>query len=123
MSDMKFCRDCGAQIAKEAEICPKCGIRQMPPPKSAGGTTKQVIEGASDKSRLVVLLLCLFLGGLGVHCFYVGNKKRGIIMLVLDFTIIGIIVSLIMCLLDLIAILSGTFKDGDGNPVLNWSID
>lgn len=27
--DLKFCVDCGAQIHVRAEICPKCGIRQM----------------------------------------------------------------------------------------------
>ena len=119
MSDMKFCRDCGAQIAKEAEICPKCGIRQMPPPKNVGGTNKQVIEGASDKSRMIALILCFFVGWFcGAHNFYVGNAKRGILILLTCLFGIGELIAII----DFIKILSGTFKDGDGNPVLDWNI-
>ena len=118
MSDMKFCRDCGAQIAREAEICPKCGIRQMPAPKS-GTVAHNKIEGASDKSRMVALLLCIFLGGLGVHNFYAGNAKRGVLLILLWLTGFG---ALIIWLIDLTAILSGTFKDGDGNPILDWNI-
>lgn len=30
--DEKFCADCGAIIKAKAEICPKCGVRQMPAP-------------------------------------------------------------------------------------------
>jgi len=33
-SRTKFCMHCGAQIAFEAEICPKCGVRIAPPPRS-----------------------------------------------------------------------------------------
>jgi len=35
----------------------------------------------SPKSRLVALLLCFFLGPLGVHRFYVGKIGTGILML------------------------------------------
>lgn len=30
--DEKFCSDCGEIIKIKAEICPKCGIRQLFPP-------------------------------------------------------------------------------------------
>lgn len=39
------------------------------------------------KSRLVYILLALFLGGLGVHNFYAGRKKQAIIQLVLTITL------------------------------------
>ena len=29
----KYCSSCGEAILKEAEICPKCGVRQQSPPK------------------------------------------------------------------------------------------
>ena len=35
----------------------------------------------SPKSRLVALLLCIFLGGLGIHRFYVGKTGTGILMI------------------------------------------
>ncbi len=31
--DEKFCPDCGEIIKIKAEICPKCGVRQLPPPE------------------------------------------------------------------------------------------
>ena len=33
------------------------------------------------KKRLVALLLCLFLGGLGIHRFYVGITGTGVVWL------------------------------------------
>ncbi len=42
----------------------------------------------SEKSRLVAALLALFLGGLGVHKFYLGYNKAGLIMLIV--TIVGV---------------------------------
>ncbi|MDR2637478.1 MAG: zinc-ribbon domain-containing protein, partial [Zoogloeaceae bacterium] len=30
--DEKFCSECGAIIKAKAEICPKCGVRQMAKP-------------------------------------------------------------------------------------------
>lgn len=33
----------------------------------------------SEKSRLVALLLCLFVGYLGIHRFYVGKTGTGIL--------------------------------------------
>jgi TM2 domain-containing membrane protein YozV len=32
MPEMKFCYKCGEKIFEEAEICPKCGVRQKHPP-------------------------------------------------------------------------------------------
>jgi uncharacterized membrane protein YhaH (DUF805 family) len=39
--DEVFCSSCGAIIKKEAEICPKCGVRQKPAPGSAGSTDEK----------------------------------------------------------------------------------
>ena len=36
----------------------------------------------SDKNWLATLLLCLFLGGIGVHRFYVGKVGTGILQLI-----------------------------------------
>ena len=63
---------------------------------------------AEPKSWLVALLLCLFVGGLGVHRFYVGKIGSGILYL-LTGGIFGI-----GWLIDLIKIAVGKFKDKNG---------
>ena len=68
----------------------------------------------STKSRLVALLLCFFLGGLGIHRFYVGKIGTGIVWL-LTAGCFGI-----GTLIDFILIICGTFKDKDGKVISNW---
>ncbi len=43
--------------------------------------TKTVDPNASPKSRLITLLLCIFVGGLGIHRFYVGQIGTGVLWL------------------------------------------
>lgn len=69
---------------------------------------KNYVTITSDKDKTVALLLCIFLGGLGIHLFYVGRIGKGILYL---FTCglfgIGWIV-------DIIQIACGNFKDNTG---------
>lgn len=71
----------------------------------------------SPKSKLIALCLCFFLGGLGVHRFYVGKIGTGILYLLTGgLFFIGIII-------DLVNILSNKFKDQQGHPVSLWRLD
>jgi TM2 domain-containing membrane protein YozV len=63
------------------------------------------------KDWLTTLLLCIFLGGLGVHRFYTGRIGTGVLML-LTAGGCGI-----WWLIDVIIIATGEFKDADGNPL------
>lgn len=67
----------------------------------------------SPKSKLTALLLCIFLGGLGIHRFYVGKAGTGILYL-LTAGLCGIGV-----LVDLIQIACGNFKDNMGLVIRN----
>lgn len=68
----------------------------------------------SNKSRLVAFLLSFFLGGLGVHRFYVGKIGTGVLWLLTGGCF------LIGNFVDWIMILAGKFKDKDGNVVTKW---
>ncbi len=63
----------------------------------------------SDKNFVATLLLCFFLGGLGIHRFYVGKIGTGILMFI---TIGGFG---IWTIVDLIMIIVGKFTDKDGH--------
>lgn len=69
---------------------------------------------SSEKSRKTALILCLVLGMIGGHHFYVGRITKGLIYL---FTgglfMIGVI-------MDAIALCSGSFKDNAGAPLRQW---
>lgn len=68
----------------------------------------------SKKSRLVTLLLAIFLGIFGAHRFYVGRFASGVLYLCTEGLFgIGVIV-------DIIIIATGTFYDGHGLQIVNW---
>jgi len=94
----KFCFACAAAIDARAEICPQCGVRQ---PYQAGLTAAVGSDRAGDattrtgKSKLAASLIAILLGGLGLHKFYLGDTKMGVVYLIFCWTLIPAIVGLI----------------------------
>ena len=111
-TDEVFCSSCGAIIKKEAEICPKCGVRQYVAPAQSiylgGGGNDRYPPGYVPKSWAVALIFVILLGCIGVHRFYVGKIGTGILML-LTLGGLGI-----WWLIDLIIICTGKFTDKQG---------
>ncbi len=79
-ADMKFCSGCGKPVHKTARSCPNCGATQR---SSKGG----------EKTKIVAGLLALFLGGLEIHKFYLGQGGWGVIYLIFFWTFIPAIVA------------------------------
>jgi len=104
----KYCIECGVLINIKAEICPKCGVRQQ---LIATPLSAEIVE--QRNKWITCLLLCWFLGVLGIHRFYTGHTALGVLQLL---TLGG---CGIWALIDFIIIVSGNFKDAQGNPIKN----
>ena len=71
-------------------------------------TATQTSAATGSKSWIAALLLCFFVGVLGVHRFYVGKVGTGVLMLI-TFGGFGV-----WTLIDLIMIAVGKFSDKQG---------
>ena len=95
----------------------------------------------SPKSRLVAMLLALFIGSFGAHNFYLGKQSLAVSQLIIFlismifmfvymstgliidmaiYTIATLVVG-IWVLVDFIFIIVGNAKDKDGKPVTRWT--
>ena len=68
-------------------------------------------SSTSDKGKTTAILLCLFLGGIGVHRFYLGYTMYGVIQL-LTLGGLGI-----WALIDLVRLITGSLKDHEGKDL------
>ena len=106
---MKYCSKCGHELHDDAVFCVGCGCAVAPIKQPAN-------PNASPKSRLITLLLCLFLGEIGIHRFYVGKIGTGIFW-ILTFGCFGI-----GYLVEIIMIACGSFTDKEGKFVSDWQV-
>ena len=72
------------------------------------------VTEASPKSRLVAVLLCLFLGFFGAHRFYVGKIGTAVLMIA---TLGGFG---LWALADFIMVVCGVFRDKQDRRVQRW---
>jgi TM2 domain-containing membrane protein YozV len=79
----KYCQACAAVLDLHAPACPRCGAAQLPPP------------ARTRRSKTAAALLALFLGGLGVHKFYLGRWGWGIVYLLFCWTSIPLLLGLV----------------------------
>ena len=102
----QFCPNCGATTVPGAAVCTQCGV----------ALTQAATNLADQKSKLTAGLLGIFLGGLGIHNFYLGYTGKAIAQIVLSLCGFGI--GGIWGLIEGIMILCGSInKDAKGNPL------
>ena len=80
----------------------------------AYAATNNANADVSRKSRLVALLLAVFLGYFGVHRFYAGQIATGIVYL-FTFGLLDL-----GWVVDIIRIALGCYRDGQGLTIRNW---
>lgn len=93
-----YCANCGNAVPENADVCMNCGVAFKK--AGAGG------DYLNGQDKIVILLVCLFLGGLGIHNFMMGESKKGIFRIIMSFCC-GI--GAIFALIDLIKIAMGTY--------------
>lgn len=106
------CPQCGCQVNDGASYCPGCGSYQFagPDPKAQVQTVvqPQIVyvqqpqpqmnnsrPRIHDRSRIVAALLALFLGGIGIHKFYLGQIGLGVLYLLFCWTWIPSIIAFV----------------------------
>lgn len=148
-----FCTNCGAQNEPGTTFCTKCGARlgseavsppmegvppagagepvtpggYVPPP---GGYAAPAYQDPTAKSKLVAGLLGIFVGGLGIHRFYLGYTNIGIAQLATDaigwillpftcgISLVLIIGAHVWGLVDAVMIFTGSINtDAQGKPL------
>lgn len=106
------CPECGKQYSTQEKVsrvkCPYCGAETNVSYSEQQGTNYQeqwrqfgeqasaVVDdvfsnGPSGRSRGVAGLLALFLGGVGLHYFYMGKTNAGVIFLVATLLTCGLL--------------------------------
>ena len=102
-----FCHNCGKELAPGAAVCLACGVATAP----------QVQK--SEKSKVTAGLLALFLGGLGIHNFYLGYTGKAVAQLLISLLSLGFLAwgVCIWALIEAIMIFTDKITDADGNPL------
>jgi len=109
-----YCKNCGEQMDDKAAVCVKCGVKagdgnsfcaNCGSAMAAGaafctncGSAPKAANQYGDYDKTVLGLIALFLGGLGIHCFMLGEVKKGIVRIALTCCCgIGQIIAIIDC--------------------------
>ena len=91
----QFCSHCGQSVNPNASVCVSCGCELQNSDELAG------------KDKVTIIIICRFLGGLGIHNFMMGETKKGILRIIATCCF-GL--GYIFALIDLIKILTDRYE-------------
>ena len=110
----KYCGNCGAEVQPGQAVCTKCGCVVNEAQRQANAARAKADSELAGQDKTVLILVAVFLGGLGIHNFMMGETKKGVFKLVM--TLVGgwicgagLIVSLVFTIIDIVKIASGTY--------------
>ena len=132
-----FCTKCGSKLELNDTVCPNCGAlikdrvvkeevvaEKVDDTKSEGNTysnsntTTNNTYNPQAKNKVVAGLLGIFLGGFGVHNFYLGYTGKAVAQLLITVLSCGVLsfVSALWGLIEGIMILVGSINvDANGD--------
>lgn len=99
--EYKHCLKCAEKIFKEAEICPKCGVRQA--------------QLRGKKNKLTAAALAIFLGMLGAHKFYLRKTTWGLLYLLGAIVAVGIFITIPVSIFEGLSYLLMSQEEFDGS--------
>lgn len=99
-NEYKHCLKCSEKIFEEAEICPKCGVRQA--------------QLRSKKNKFVAAALAIFLGMLGAHKFYLKKTTWGLLYLLGAIVAVGIFITIPVSIFEGLSYLLMSQEEFDG---------
>ena len=107
-----YCASCGYENTDGDCFCAACGyaINNDARQKTLHVSTSPQVMSSE---RVTAILLCVFLGWLGIHRFYTKNMGIAVAQLVLG-GVSCFSISLIWAVIDLLLLLIGAYKTGDG---------
>ena len=100
-----FCANCGNSVNPGADYCMNCGVAIK---------TVASSDNLNGQDKIVMILICLFLGGIGIHNFMMGENKKGVFKIIMSLCC-GI--GGILALIDLVKLAMGTYVVNPDNLV------
>lgn len=91
MADETLCKECGAVVTGKGDLCPDCAIQQV----LLSNGRRPDRTASRQKDRIAAALLAFFVGGIGVHRFYLDEVATGFVYLVFCWTLIPAILGII----------------------------
>ena len=73
-----YCPDCGAKTEARARKCPDCG------------GTLFILRNTKPRSRIAAALMAFFIGMFGIHNFYLGYMRKGLLQVIVS--VVGLII-------------------------------
>jgi TM2 domain-containing membrane protein YozV len=91
-----ICQKCGAALEDSALFCPSCGARVQAETQqtttTAANTGATTVPGAKSKSTALILeVVAGLFGFLGIGWIYAGETQKGILILIGNFVLQGLV--------------------------------
>ncbi|MBQ4572379.1 MAG: TM2 domain-containing protein [Clostridia bacterium] len=103
-----YCKQCGESINPNQAICVKCGVKVGEGNNFCSNCGKTIDPTASvclncgfavkknmNSDKMILAIVALLVGTFGIHNFMMGESKKGIVKILLCWTGISSIISLI----------------------------